>query len=49
LVCRGEVEVGIEEDSGVGFDVEEVMVDEEGSSWAMTVKAVEVKVRTQRP
>lgn len=37
--------MGVEEDGGVGFDVlvEEAAVDEEGSSWAMTVRVDEVE------
>ena len=39
------MEVGVEEDGGVGFDVEveETGVDEEGFSWAMTVRVDEVE------
>ena len=45
LVWCGKVEVGVEEDGGVGFDVEveETGVDEEGFSWAMTVRVDEVE------
>ena len=45
LVCLGEVEERVEEDVGVGFDVEvdEARVDEEESSWAMTVRVDEVE------
>ena len=39
------MEVGVEEDGGVGFDVEveETGVDKEGFSWAMTVRVDEVE------
>ena len=45
LVWRGEVEIRLKEDDGDGFEVEEeeVGVDEEGSSWAITVRVDEVE------